>query len=275
MGLVEVAQGTSTKKLIKKVSDCFIHTIPHTDWMSGNAFYFDYIVNISFQWDPLNHHDYLHWWEYDGPEAWRAECHFNDTIRRCLQPFMEERIDLNNYHKETGSTFITESMYYLALCEHQAVLANNAVCIHNRMLSDDVLRCSGVLGWMRGNMWLIMNKKLYKTVKIMMEKSYVNVLSALYECIYRRGQWKRACGEGVDQTMSKIKDQFVHLSRTYPRFYANSEGGVAGPLCDVCQEESNLKVYEHFNYMICGLSYDLLSIKILIYMKSATWWTTL
>ena len=145
-GLIGAGQGTSTKELIKKAFDCINNTIPFTDWMSGDDFHYDYSVNISYQWDPLNHHDYLYWWKYDGPEAWRAGCHFSDTIHLCLQPVMEEKIDLNYYCKEYQARVITFSLFYLTLCKHENVLINNAVCIHNRMLSDDVLRCSGVLG---------------------------------------------------------------------------------------------------------------------------------
>ena len=78
-------------KLIKKAASCIRNIIPHEDWMSGNDFLYDYIVNISYQWDPLNHHDYLHWWKYDGPEAWRSGCHFSATIHRCLQPVRRKR----------------------------------------------------------------------------------------------------------------------------------------------------------------------------------------
>ena len=138
VGLVGAGQGTSTKELLREASDCIMNTIPFTDWMSGNDYIYDYMVNISYQWDPLNHHDYLQWWKYEGPEAWRAGCHFSDTIHRCIQPVMEEKIDLDNYYMEEPVLFITDSLHYLTLCEHENVLINNAVCIHNRMLSDDV-----------------------------------------------------------------------------------------------------------------------------------------
>ena len=98
LGVTITVQGSNRDlKLIKKAASCIKKIIPHKDWMSGNDFLYDYLVNISYQWDPLYHHDYLHWWKYDGPEAWRAGCHFNDTIHRCLQPVMEQKIDLSAY----------------------------------------------------------------------------------------------------------------------------------------------------------------------------------
>ena len=84
-------------KLIEKAGSCIRNVIPHEDLTTANDFLYDYRVNITYQWDLLNHHEYLHWWKYDGPEAWRAGCHFNDTIHRCLQPVMERKIDLNRY----------------------------------------------------------------------------------------------------------------------------------------------------------------------------------
>ena len=258
VGLVGAGQGTSTKELIKKASGCIMGTIPFTDWVSGNDYAYDYIVNISYQWDPLNHHDYLYWWKYEGPEAWRAGCHFSDTIHRCLQPIMEEKIDLNYYWKDVQVHTIKSSLYYLTLCEHENVLINNAVCIHNRMLSDDVLRCSGVLGWMKGNIFLIFNKMLSHTWNTMVLKSFGNVPSAVYECIYTRGQWKRACGEEVDMTINKIKNQFIHLIKTYIRLSSTFTGIIFGPMCNRCNEESNLKVFEHINHIIVSMLKDLL-----------------
>ena len=258
VGLVQAGQGTSTKELIQKASDCIKSTIPLTDLRSGNDYIYDYLVNISYQWDPLNHHDYLYWWKYEGPEAWRAGCHFSDTIRRCLQPIMEEKIDLDNYDQEEQATVITRSLFYLTLCKHENVLINNAVCIHNRMLSDDVLRCSGVLGWSNGNPLLIFNKRLSQTWFTMKYKSFGNALSAVYKCIYTRGQWKRACGEEVDMTMSKIKNQFIHLIKTYTLLTAAYSEIIIMGMCDRCNEESNFKVFKHFDAIIYKMLKDLL-----------------
>ena len=126
------------------------------------------------------------------------------------------------------------------------------------MLSDDVLRCSGVLGWMRGNPLLILNKKLSQTFYTMFAKSYGNVFSAVYECIYARGQWKQACGEEVDMTMNMIKNQFIHLITTSKGRIAKYTGINVGPICDRCNEDSNLNVFEHFNHVILIMLKDLL-----------------
>ena len=265
--LVELAaavQGRPSKELLKKASDCIKNIIPNTDWMSGDVFHYEYMVNISYQWDPLNHHDYLKWSRYEGAEAWRAGCHFSDTIHRCLQPVMEEKIDLNHYWKDvqadakTRSTFymIINSLFYLTLCKHENVLINNAVCIHNRMLSDDVLRCSGVLGWIKGNALFIINKQLSQTLDTMMVKSDGNVYSAVYECIYTRGQWKRACGKEVDVTMSHIKNEFIQLIRKYTILTVQFADTIfGGNICDRCKEESVLLVFKRFN----GIIYSMLN----------------
>ena len=222
------------------------------------------MVNISYQWDPLNHHDYLHWWKYDGPEAWRAGCHFSDTIHRCLQPVMEQGIDLNKYWNNPwrkASYMIIQSLYYLTLCEHQAVLSDNAVCIHNRMLSDDVLRCSGVIGWSRGNSFMYINEQ-FETghdVSYMMAKSAISVITAVYQCIYTRGQWKRACGESVNETINKIVKQFVDMVEYFMGF-TRTDKHINDIVCDRCEKGSNLETFKHFDHMkgslISSLLYD-------------------
>ena len=246
-------------KLIQKAASCIKNIIPQKDWMSGNDFYYDYLVNISYQWDPLNHHDYLHWWKYDGPEAWRAGCHFNDTIHRCLQPVMEEKIDVNKYWKDRPAILVTKSLYYLTLCEHQAVIADNAVCIHNRMLSDDVLRCSGVFGWYRGNFWMYYNKQ-FETghgALYLIDKSFSSISIAVYQCIYTRGQWKRACGESVDETISIIVNKFIDLEKDYMKTNYKFED-INNVICDRCKKGSNLKTFKHFNNMKGSLLLSLL-----------------
>ena len=251
LGVTAAVQGPYRDlKLIKKAASCIKNTIPYEDWWSGNDFHYDYIVNISYQWDPLNHHDYLHWWKYDGPEAWRAGCHFNDTIHRCLQPVMEQKIDLNKYWEGKPAKIIIQSLYYLTLCEHQAVLSDNAVCIHNRMLSDDVLRCSGVIAWGRGNVLMYLNKQ-YETghdYRYIVDKSESSFIIAVYQCIYTMGQWKRACGESVDQTISIIVNKFIDIVKKFMTFdyiYQNLNDAI----CDRCKKGSNLKTFKIFSDM--------------------------
>ena len=243
-------------KLIKKAYSCIKNIIPHEDWRSGNDFFYDYIVNISYQWDPLNHHDYLHWWKYDGPEAWRAGCHFSDTIHRCLQPIIEEKIDLNYYKFRESGLIIVRSMFYLTLCEHQTVLEGNAVCIHNRMLSDDVLRCSGVIGWKRGNELIYLNKRLGRDYMYIYVSSVASVQIAVYQCIYIRGQWKRACGEIVDETISKIVNKFIQIVKGFKS--VDTYKNVNQVMCDRCKKGSNLKTFKVFSDMKFSLLQSLL-----------------
>ena len=248
-------------KLIKKAYSCIRNIIPHEDMWSGNDFLYDYILNIAYQWDPLNHHDYLHWWKYDGPEAWRAGCHFSNTIHRCLQPVMEEKIDLNYYSKDVPAVIITKSLFYLTLCEHQAVLADNSVCIHNRMLSDDVLRCSGVIGWNWGNVLLYLNKQFatHSDTYNMIYKSEARVIIAVYQCIYTRGQWKRACGERVDQTISIIVKGFTEIVTKYlSMIIVTMNQNINQDICNRCKKGSNLKTFKRFNLMKSELLNSLL-----------------
>ena len=258
LGVTAAVEGSNKDlMLLKKASSCIKKIIPHEDWWSGNDFSYDYLVNISYQWDPLNHHDYLHWWKYDGPEAWRAGCHFNDTIHRCLQPVMEQKIDLNTYWADYPADTIVNSLYYLTLCEHQAVLSDNAVCIHNRMLSDDVLRCSGVNGWNRGNRLLYLNNQFDTGhgASYLVDKSEASVSIALHQCIYTRGQWKRACGESVDETISKIVNKFNNIVKGFSTFI---KANINGVICDRCNNGSNLKTFKHFNNMKLSLLWGLL-----------------
>ena len=177
-------------------------------------------------------------------------------MHRCLQPIVEEKIDLVHYWMDQQTGVIIFSLFYLTLCKHENVLINNAACIHERMLSDDVLRCSGVIGWVRGNPFLILNKQLSHDT--MFYKSLGNVYSAVYECIYTRGQWKRACGEEVDVTISEIKNRFIHLIKSYAIFTVAFADSNVELLCDRCNEESNLKVFKHFNHIILFMLKDLL-----------------
>ena len=259
LGVTAAEQGSyKDLKLIKKAYSCIKNIVPHEDWMSGNDYFYDYIVNISYQWDPLNHHDYLHWWKYDGPEAWRAGCHFNDTIHRCLQPVMEQKIDLNYYQLLKSAGNIVRSLLYLTLCEHQTVLADNAVCIHNRMLSDDVLRCSGVIGWRRGNFMMYLNKRFGRDDMYIYDSSEASVQIAVYQCIYIRGQWKRACGESVDETISKIVNKFIQIVKGFKS--VNIYMNLNQVICNKCKKGSNLKTFKVFRDMkddlLLSLLYD-------------------
>ena len=253
LGVTAAVQGSyKDLKLIKKAYSCIREIIPHEDWMSGNSFLDDYMVNISYQWDPLNHHDYLQWFRYEGPEAWMAGCHFNDTIHRCLQPVMEQEIDLHYYWKNEPAVVITDSLFYLTLCEHQEVLEDNSVCIHNRMLSDDVLRCSGVNGWNRGNVLMYLNKQFgtQQNPKYVTDNSEASISIGVYQCIYNKGQWKRACGESVDETISKIVQEFTRIVKKYIFMSTINEGkDFNKAMCNRCKKGSNLETFQNFETM--------------------------
>ena len=260
LGVSAAVQGSYKEiKLLKKAYSCIKNTIPQEDWWSGNDYLYDYMVNISYQWDPLNHRDYLNWWRYEGPEAWRAGCHFSNTIRRCLQPVMEQKIDLNHYLREDATLHIYMSLFYLTLCEHQTVMAENAVCIHNRMLSDDVLSCSGVIGWKLGNTIMYLNR--YYTgsdFNFMYDTSIANIYVAVYQCIYTRGQWKRACGESVEDAVRKIVNKSTSIVMKYRSLVRYSRKVEVMLICDRCKRGSNLKIFKHFKDMKYKLLYSIL-----------------
>ena len=55
LGVTAAVEGSNKDlMLLKKASSCIKKIIPHEDWWSGNDFSYDYLVNISYQWDPLN-----------------------------------------------------------------------------------------------------------------------------------------------------------------------------------------------------------------------------
>ena len=151
----------------------------------GNLYKRKYVLDISSQWDPLNPRDYLLWPVYDGPEAWAASCRFSDTIKICLAPMMESHIKLQNEMNMTKvNNYIIPALYFITLSEHQSILTdprtNNAKCVHQRMLSDDVLRCQGLLNWYTGNQLLIINIHYIDQ----WEKLFSNLRSSIFECIY-------------------------------------------------------------------------------------------
>ena len=157
--LVKVTQCTNTEEaIINQAAQCVMDTIPDEIRLGKDLFLNSYLTHISSQWDPLNHHDYLMWPVFDGPEAWTASCHFRDTIKQCLLPLKRHRLPSYNGMVEE---IIIPALYHQTLCEHHSTLANprtnNAECVHQRVLSDDVLRCQGLLSWFRGNPLFLIN----------------------------------------------------------------------------------------------------------------------
>ena len=135
----------------------------------------------------------------------------------------------------------------MTLCEHQSTLTdprtNNAECVHQRMLSDDVLRCQGMLTWFRGNPALIENindpHKIYKW--------YTNTASSINECIYKRGNWKHSCGSEVEAMMGNLTKSFSSLHKsTITVIYSLSMFETI--MCDICKPGSDLTKYHKLYY---------------------------
>ena len=133
------------------------------------------------------------------------------------------------------------------------------MCIHKRIISDDVLRCSGVIGWNRASYLMYVNRQ-FETgpdVSYMMGKSQANVIISVYQCIYTRGQWKRACGESVDQTISKIVKKYIDIEKDFMK-WSPMHTEVNFAICDRCKKGSDFETFEHFSLMKRRLLFSLL-----------------
>ena len=232
------------KRIIDEVVQCVMDTLP-VDFLAGGDLYKKkYMKNISPQWDPFNPHDYLMWPVYDGPEAWAASCHFSSTLKQCLKPLKEAGIESLPMASHAND-FIIPALYLITLCEHQSVLTdprtNNAECVHKRMLSDDVLRCSGLMSWFTGNQFLIRNINY----PYQQERWYSNFLSSIFECIYNRGNWRHSCGFEVEAMMGNLTKSFSSLVKIHP--VSAKFTMLEYNLCDVCKPGSNLFLYDKLN----------------------------
>ena len=231
--------------IIGKAAQCILDTFPH-DIQMGEDKYDRFITHISSQWNPLNPHDYLEWPVYNGPEAWSASCHFSSAIKQCLQPLSRFPVDLRYSYSPNVLMLILPALYYLTLCDHQFTLTdpttNNAECVHRRILSDDVRRCSGLISWSRSNSFLIANKAEIK------DFTYVeSAASSMYECIYERGNWRHACGAEVQTMMQNLTKSFSNLSKLNPIYSLYTLTGAN--MCDLCKPETDLKTYNKLNLL--------------------------
>ena len=231
--------------IIGKVVQCVLDTLPLDILKGGELFVNKFLMNISSQWDPLNPHDYLMWPLYDGPEAWAASCHFSSFIKRCLAP-IKSGMKLPPTLPEQDRSVIVSALYFVTLCEHQSTLTdprtNNAECIHQRMLSDDVLRCLGVLSWHKGNPFLIANINYpHQLVKWL-----TNLGSSVYECIYKRGNWRYSCGAEVEAMMGNLTKSFSNLAKNTTSL-SIPFSMLQDSICDVCKPGSNLTMYDWLN----------------------------
>ena len=237
--LVKVTQCTNTEEaIINQAAQCVMDTIPDDIRLGKDLFLNNYLTHISSQLDPLNHHDYLMWPVFDGPEAWTASCHFRDTIKQCLLPLKRHRLPSYNGMVEE---IIIPALYHQTLCEQQSTLVdpttNNAECVHQRMLSDDVLRCQGLLSWFRGNPLFLINPDNLK-----FGRWAINAASAVYECIYERGNWRHSCGSEVEAMMKNLTKSFSGLAKLNPIESLNNMDHF--DMCNLCKPGSDLTIYD-------------------------------
>ena len=126
---------------------CISNTVSEDHW-GGKLFAADFLPTIPIQWNNQNKFNYLHWPVYEGPDDW----HSSEAMKSCLTPLINGTVGLNDLDKNK-----VPALFYLALCEHQEVLAdvtsNHATCVHRRILSDDVLRCHGIYNWIWMHNW--------------------------------------------------------------------------------------------------------------------------
>ena len=108
------------------------------------------------------------------------------------------------------------------------------------------------------SLYLNLNRQYGPDQSYMYIQSVTNVCIAVYQCIYTRGQWKRACGKHVDETINKIVYfKFTFLMTKYRKF---SEHDLITNfiLYDRCKKGSNLKTFKKFDNMRYNLLFNLL-----------------
>ena len=238
-----MAQSTFAGKqeAIDAAARCVLDTIPLNMFMGRVEFLNNFLPHIIPQWEPLNPHDYLSWPVYNGPEDWAASCHFSSTIKQCLLPLSQYNLQDTNppvHH------LLVPAFYYLSLCEHQSPLTdprtNNAQCIHQRMLSDDVLRCQGLVSWQKGDSFLLLN---WYEKNLRSYKWIGNAAANMYECMYRRGNWRHSCGSEVESMMQNLTRSFSRLARLYP--LSSLLNVDEANLCEVCKPGSDFTKYDN------------------------------
>ena len=218
--------------IIGKAVQCVLDTLPF-DMLNGcNLLFHKFLMNISSQWDPLNPHDYLMWPVYDGPEACSASCHFSSTIKQCLKPIIKSGITLLTSLPEQYSSTLTSALYSMTLCEQQQSI---------------------LLGWIRGNPVMISNinypRLFYKWMS--------NTLSSVYECIYKRGNWRHSCGSGVEAMMGNLTKSFSNLAKLIVRM-KSTFSMVDTNICDICKPGSDLTNYDRLNKLRSTILVNLL-----------------
>ena len=241
-----VVQAGRREIIIAKAAQCVLETMPSDTISSGDLFIKTFMMNISSQWDPLNPHDYLMWPVYDGPEAWAASCHFSSALKQCLEPIFEYGVKLQQPMTNEHIHVIVPALFFIKLCEHQSTLTNpitnNAECVHQRILSDDVLRCLGLLSWYKGNPFVIANINYRQNDN----KWISDMASSVFECINVKGNWRHSCGSEVEGMMGKLTQSFSRVAKLTVSIFTHFTM-LEYNLCDVCKQGSDLTTYVNLN----------------------------
>ena len=146
------------------------------------------------------------------------------------------------------------ALQLIALCQNQEVLidptSSVAGCIHRQLLSDEVLRCQGIRTWNKGNKLLISNKQ--ETPKVYMQRYYKD----MFTCIYKRGEWTRACGTQSANVMYQLTKDFINIGDRYSGISMISMD--SNIMCDICKDGSDIRVYQKLDELRHQVLVDLL-----------------
>ena len=70
-----------------------------------------------------------------------------------------------------------------------------------------------------------------------------NTGSSIYECIYKRGNWRHSCGSEVEAMMGNLTKSFSNLAKLNVRLFS-SFAILQENFCDVCKPGSDLTNYD-------------------------------
>ena len=110
------------------------------------------------------------------------------------------------------------------------------------MLSDDVLRCLGILTWLNGSPLLM----TYINYPHLVHKWLSNIASSVYECIYKRGNWRHSCGSEVEAMIVNLTKSFTNLAKSNDSF-AHLFTKLQGNICNICEPGFDLTKYDKLN----------------------------
>ena len=119
------------------------------------------------------------------------------------------------------------------------------------MLTDDILRCDGIIRWWSGDKYLLFN--LYVSEWESISQASVDI----FNCIYEKGNWIHACGRDADAMMLNITNKLSKLAETYPT--SGFVGMNVFNMCDICQlHHYDPKIYQKLDDMRSKLLRSLL-----------------